>query len=341
MKPLRQTLAIVALAAGTSLAHAQELKERAFFAGHSFRVDRVALSMDGKLLASGGGDNRGAELKLWDVATGKEIAALAGHVNSLMALAFSPDGKQLASADINGRVIVWDVAERKQRAAFRHDGWVHAVAFSRDGKSLAAAERRDVALWDVAAGKRLVSFKRPVEAWSMAFSGDLQTLASPNYQEIDLWDVTAGKERRILSEQRGAVRCVAFNGDDTILAAASAVHVGEYRKFRYRGEIKIWDVATGKERAAFSEGIGDAYHLALSPDGRTLAWLGRDGIEAGFRRNPELKVLSTATGRMLLTAAGGNNEFLTTAFAADGRLFAVRTSKDYVLRLVEVMLPRP
>src|SRR5690349_5661309 len=89
-------------------ASAQELTERATFRGHRFRVDRAELSPDGKILAAGGGDTRGGELKLWDAAAGREIASLPGYTNSLYSLTFSADGKRLASGG-HGPVQVWDI----------------------------------------------------------------------------------------------------------------------------------------------------------------------------------------------------------------------------------------
>src|SRR6516225_6916213 len=101
------------LAGAASQASAQELAASVTFKGHTFRVDRTVLSPDGKILASGGGDTRGGELKLWDAPTGKEIASLPGYTDSMYALVFSPDGKTLASAGFS-TVQVWDVIAHKQ-----------------------------------------------------------------------------------------------------------------------------------------------------------------------------------------------------------------------------------
>src|SRR5262249_17385605 len=292
MRPHALALALL-LAAGPGLP-AQELKERGAFTGYKFGVQRVAISPDGKILAAGGGDTRGGELRLWDVEAGKELGPLPGYSNSLYALAFSSDGKLLASGDVSYRVTVWDVNRRTARPTFKSSEWAHALACSPDGEALAAGWALWVTCWDVAGRGEGASFKRTVGAWSMTFSRDLKTLASPNYQEIDLWDVDAGKERLVLSEHRGQVNAMAFSADGKTLAAASAVNEGD---FHFRGQVKLWAATTGKERATLPGQFGQARDLALSPDGRTLALLEKTDLDADVA----LKVLDASTGRVRLT----------------------------------------
>jgi WD40 repeat protein len=323
MKPHALPLLLLLMAPGFG---AEEGKAPVTFKGHTFDVQVVALSPDGKALASGGGDTRGGELKVWDAATGKEVATLPGYRDSLFALAFSPDGKLLASADGRYQVRLWDVATAREVATFKNGpGWSHALALSPDGKRLAAAGDTEVRVWELPGGKEVASFRREVRSMRPAFSRDLKTLASPNYQEIDLWDVAAGKERLVLSEQRGPVRCVDFSADGKVLAAASAVNTGASH---YRGEVKLWDVTTGKERATMPGPFGDAFALALSPDGKSLAVLDRKQLDGEV----ELKVLDVGTGRVRLVrkyAARWPRPglFLTFMFTPDDRFF-VASSPD-------------
>src|SRR5262249_33249714 len=92
------------------------------------------------------------EVKLWDVATGKEIGSFAAPkgttpfrrpgfiTGAFVAPAFSPDGRWLASGLHTGRVYLYDVAGRK--LAWTQDvknGWLRELAFSPDGRWLAVA----------------------------------------------------------------------------------------------------------------------------------------------------------------------------------------------------------
>ena len=83
-------------------------------------VFSVAYSPDGKTLASGSADNT---IKLWDVATGKNIITLRGHTNSIDSVTFSPDGKTLASGSWDNTIKLWDVASGKNTATINgHTG---------------------------------------------------------------------------------------------------------------------------------------------------------------------------------------------------------------------------
>src|SRR5204862_14836 len=129
-------------------------RERHRLEGHRGVVLAVALSPDGKTLASASKD-----IRLWDVAGGRLLRRLQGGQRWVNGLAFSPDGKTLASADAGGvggeqPILLWEAATGKQVAQFQEDR--HAVTssllFSPDGRTLASvAAGETILLWEVAA----------------------------------------------------------------------------------------------------------------------------------------------------------------------------------------------
>jgi WD40 repeat protein/uncharacterized caspase-like protein len=81
--------------------------------GHTFAVRSVALSPNGRLVAGGGDD---AQIKIWELAGGKETATLADHQSTVDSLAFSPDGRRLLSGSQDHSFKIWDV-ERAELVA--------------------------------------------------------------------------------------------------------------------------------------------------------------------------------------------------------------------------------
>src|ERR1043165_8551374 len=77
---------------------------------HGNVVTALAFSPDGKVLASGGMDQR---VRFWDVATGKELGADHAHQHDITAIAYADGGKILVSADVEGNIFLWDALTRK------------------------------------------------------------------------------------------------------------------------------------------------------------------------------------------------------------------------------------
>jgi WD40 repeat protein len=94
----------------------------------------VAFSPDGKVLATAVRDSA----VLWELPSGNRKATLKGHVQDVMGIAFSPDGKTLATGGDDQKVKLWNVATEQEMATLELlRGGCRSLRFSPDGRTLA------------------------------------------------------------------------------------------------------------------------------------------------------------------------------------------------------------
>jgi RNA polymerase sigma factor (sigma-70 family) len=279
---------------------------------HSLIV--LALTADGKTLAAGetdfssGAPDRQDAVRLWDLASGRELPRLT--VERAYRLAFSPDGKTLAVGG-GAAVRLWDVASGKERRPLEgHQGGTYAVAFAPDGKLLASSGQvldRTVRLWDVATGRevrRLEGHKHMV--YAVAFSPDGKVLATGDGSlsaVIRLWDVASGKELRRWEGPHSPIDRLSFSPDGKKLATAGC----------WERVVRLWDTQIGREVSPFPRHEGAVAAVAFAPDGKAVLTGCADG---------DLRLWDAATGALRRRLRGHRGPVAAVAFAPDGRRLA-------------------
>jgi WD40 repeat protein len=283
---------------------------------HGGTVDAVALSPDGKTLASSGDDRL---IRLWDPASGKALGTLEGHAGAVRCLAFSPDGKALASGGADKLIRLWDMTAAgwpgtKPVQAAGHVAAVVSLAFSPDGKALYSGSLDGtVRTWDPATGKersrfepgdRVQGLSGKVMSIALAPGGKLLACAHrtdyfPFKGTVRLWDVSAGTEQKIrqVGSDFSQIYQVTFSPDGDTLAVADD------------GRLRLFEVGSGAELHKGKRGLGNAYCVAFAPDGKTAA----------FGSHGRLRLAGVATGRELRPFDGVEDYFYSLAFSADGK----------------------
>jgi RNA polymerase sigma factor (sigma-70 family) len=280
-------------------------------AGHAGDVKHIVFAPDGKMLATGGGDQT---VRLWDVSTGKEALRLEGK-GGVLALAFSGDGQIVASGGQDGKLRLWEVASGKLLHELgAHYSDVSSIAFCPDRKIVASAGGGDaIYFWDVTTGKEL----RKVlgNASGIAFSPDGTTLAWGGHEcTIRIWDVSTGKERTLPEiGHRSGVRAVAITGD-----GRTAATIGGDRF------IHLWEVATGKELRQLDAFTPYLVKMAMSPDGKVVA------SNAGL--------WEVATGKLLGRLKDQDYGIEAIAFSPDSRTVAFGSADGGAAKVPRVRL---
>lgn len=134
-----------------------------YLSSHSYPIQVLAFSPDGKTLASGSRSEfqpfniTTGEIHLWDVDTGLPTSTLKTPERKVQTLAFSPDGKTLASDGSkrwkgSRKILIWDLTTHRLISMIDTDSWgeITVLTFAPDNVTLASGnDRGKVDLWDI------------------------------------------------------------------------------------------------------------------------------------------------------------------------------------------------
>lgn len=240
--------------------------------GHRDAVTVLALSPDGRRLASAGADGSMRVWSLDDAAPDAAIWSQQAHAGRVNAVAWSKDGTELLSVSEDRTLRAHRAADGELlQTTPIQCGRIPSMRLSPDGRyvALALQPSNTIALIERATGKRIDLPGHSQSIRIIRFSPDGSLLASGgDDQVVRLWSMRAedfGRSVGVLEGQQQDVFALAFSPDGTLLASAGR-----------GGRIALWDLAQRRNLTTL-EGPGDmVFALSFSPDGRRLLASGRD-----------------------------------------------------------------
>ncbi|MFJ2738349.1 protein kinase [Streptomyces sp. NPDC087440] len=277
----------------------------------------LALSPDGRTAAI----RLPLELHLLDVETGERGTVIEGlrdsfGMNVLRSVHFTADGRTVLTANANGSLDAWSVADGTRQASLSLTLGAFAAGFTGDGKhALVWGADQRVRLWEMASGTCLRTLEadhgRDAELWLAPDGRTAATAGSGN--TVRTWDLTTGRCLRELRGHTAPVEAIAVDEERGLLVSSGG---------RGDGRLRLWDLQQGVCLREFDAQPHDARAVRLTPDARFA--LSRDGEGA-------LRLWELATGRCLRALEGG---FGDAVFGPDG-CWALMAEAEGAVRIWE------
>ena len=234
--------------------------------GHGDRVNDVAFSPDGNLIATASDDE---SVRLYSASNGQWRTTYT-RASAINTVAFSPNSRRLVLGQADGNVVLADVETNASggvtvthvRTLASHTGAVNSVAFSPSGTQvLSGADDRRALLWNVADGTILRDLTHTLGINAVAFSAGDPTMIATGSEDgtIKVWNITSGAELLTLTGHAAAVNDLTFSADGLSLISASSDDT-----------IKIWNPFLGILLATYSGHDDNVASVAISADGAAI-----------------------------------------------------------------------
>jgi WD40 repeat protein len=244
--------------------------------GHEEKTHFAAFDRRGSRVVTASADNTA---RIWDADDGKCLAILSGHGDSVNSARFSPDGNLVVTASSDGTARIWNAATGDELTSLRgHRQQVNSALFGPGGRKVyTASNDGTVRVWRAAARGAIITLGEhaipgaptgflpadiPDIFRTLGLVKDGGKTGSPAGSEIPRGEATILK-RGLLSPEGGDFR-IRYQIVRTNPRGTRLLTVPKDRPAR------IWDLATGREVATLSTGVGFVCDAAFSPDGKRI-----------------------------------------------------------------------
>jgi len=312
--------------------YAQENKlETIIQKGHSASVKAVAVSQDGKYLATG---SRDRTAKLWETATGREIRTFVGHEHTVNGITFSNNGKYIATSSADNTFRVWDIRNGKQIfSSLPSKEYITDVDFSPDNNFVIGAGYNDSAeVYEIKSGKLIKKIavnadKGSGYGVSVEYSPDEKWAAvGEDNKTAKVYQLPDWKLIHTFKPEEGwcggCGTFVAFSPDSRYVL-----------KLSHNTNAEQYDLQTGKMTAQYGEKLDRISGIAYSKNGEQMVVAGDKKIVL-FETHSQ-KIISSldvdSLGELNDVAFLSDNNFIVAAFGNNQAIaFDITTKKETI-----------
>jgi|WetSurMetagenome_2_1015567.scaffolds.fasta_scaffold09313_2 WD40 repeat protein len=310
-----------------------KLYERQVLRGHKEEVWQIALSPDGKTLASASADGT---VKLWEMPSGHLKYSLP-HTNQVWEIAFNSTGSQLLSASLDHQARLWSVETGSLLATLPHSKEVYSVVFI-DNLIVSADANGTIKLWQAGQLKQSINAHRG-GIHKLSLSPDSTSFLSASQDfTAKLWDLN-GKLLQTFKGHQASVNAAFFSPDTKTILTISADHQAIFWDARTGNLLKIIKFS-GELNGAVFHPLGD--RVLLFGESTSAGLWDRQGNQlATFSHEKSLTsaAFNTDGSQIVTTSEDGtikiwkiNGDLLTTLAGHDGEVYdAIFYQKNQIL----------
>ncbi len=285
--------------------------------GHTRSVISAAWSRDGTQIVTASQDGTA---RVWDSASGRELANLRGHTGYVTGAAWSPDGKQIVTASLDSTARIWDVGSGRELTSLRgHTDVVRSAVFSPDGKQVVTASDDGTGrIWDAENGHELVNLRGGSFPFTSAqWSPDGKRILTASLDDTaSIWDVESGREMATLHGHSFPVSAMEWSPDgkkmvtDPVITVAWSPDARQIATASWDNTARIWDAQNARELVVLRGHGAPVMDVAWSPDGTRIVTVSQDNTG---------RIWDIESGRELATLIGHTNFVSRVAWSPNGK----------------------